>query len=276
MKKGAMGEIVSLSSASKRLPTHLAVIMDGNGRWAKERGLARLEGHKAGGLSVKNIVKAASDRGIQYLTLFSFSTENWNRSDIEVKGIMRLFKEYLDNELPVILEQGIRLLAVGNIEGLPNEVQESLKRDIELSKNNTKLTLVLALNYGGREEIVNAAKNLALLVEKGEITSSEITEEVFASKLWSDGIPDPDLLIRTSGEMRVSNFLLWQIAYTELVVVPEYWPEFNNDSLDRALIEFAKRERRFGCTSEQIEKGEHKELATALGYSVADYGGVRK
>ena len=233
--------------------THLAIIMDGNGRWARERGLPRIEGHKAGVDSVQKTVEFCRRRGIRYLTLFSFSTENWQRAPEEVSGLMQLFRHYLDTELSRLNENNIRLRAIGDIERLPFHVRTALNRNIEKTKNNTELTLVLAVSYGGREEIVAAAKTLAEKVAKGTIAPADIDNQLFASALWGADFPDPDLLIRTSAEMRISNFLLWQLAYSEIVVAPEFWPDFNEQTLERCLKEYAARERRFGLTSEQLK-----------------------
>lgn len=256
-----------MSENKLQIPKHVAIIMDGNGRWAVGQGLNRAEGHRAGGKVVKSIVESAVRLDIKYLTLFSFSTENWKRGEVEVATIMGLFKEYLDNELRTLLENGICLKAMGDIEGLPDPVKQSLKRNIELSKDNNRLTLVLALNYGGREEIVNSVVSIANRVLKGELHPSEIDKNLISDSLWSAGIPDPDLLIRTSGELRISNFLLWQLAYSEIVVADECWPDFTEEVFLRCLSEFSKRERRFGLTSDQIARGEHKEVAKKLGYT---------
>lgn len=250
-------------------PRHVAIIMDGNGRWAKEQGLTRMEGHKAGAKVVKQIVESCVRRGIRHLTLFSFSTENWKRGPGEVNSLMSLLKEYLESELPDMLTHGVRLKTIGDTSELPKLVQKGLKRNIELSKKNTKLDLILALNYGAREELVRAAQILSQKAIDGHIQPKDITPDMLASCLWSEGTPDPDLLVRTSGELRISNFLLWQLAYTEIVVTPEYWPEFTEEIFERCLIEYAKRERRFGFTSEQTERGEHVGVAQKLGYSVA-------
>ncbi len=256
-----------MENMKSQVPKHIAIIMDGNGRWAVSQGLPRVEGHRAGGKVVKTIVESAVKLGIKYLTLFSFSTENWKRGESEVSTIMGLFKEYLDNELRTILDNGICLKAIGDIDGLPEPVRESLVRNIELSKGNTRLTLVLALNYGGREEIVSSFRKIAIRLENGEISSSDINKDLISECLWSRGIPDPDLLIRTSGELRISNFLLWQLAYSEIVVVEECWPDFTEEVLIRSIREFSSRERRFGLTSDQIANGEHKEVAKKLGYT---------
>jgi undecaprenyl diphosphate synthase len=233
-------------------PRHVAVIMDGNGRWAKAQGQPRLEGHRAGAISVRKIVEESRRQGIRYLTLFSFSSENWGREPSEVDGLMSLFKQYLDSELEGLNKNGIRLRALGDIERLPKDVQDALNRDLNNTENNDGLDLILAVSYGSRDEIVSAAKKIALQVKTGEIDLEEIDKELFARNLWTHDIPDPDLLIRTSGEMRISNFLLYQLAYTEIIVAPELWPEFHEESFLRCLKEYASRERRYGLSSEQI------------------------
>lgn len=240
--------------ASSELPRHVAIIMDGNGRWAKQRNLARLEGHRAGTKSVRRVVEACLKLGIPYLTLFSFSTENWQRSTEEVSGLMELFCEYLDSELQELSDNGIRLLAVGDLARLPTQVSAALARDIAETRNNAKLTLVLAVSYGGREEIVSAAKALAEKAMRHEVELDRITPTEFSKLLWTKDLPDPDLLIRTSGEQRISNFLLWQLAYSEIVVAPELWPDFDEDCFERCLDEYRRRERRFGLTSDQVEQ----------------------
>lgn len=242
--------------------------MDGNGRWAKSRSLNRFEGHRAGALAVRRFVELSVRYEIPYVTLFSFSTENWNRGEQEVGNLMSLFKEYLDSSLKDLIDNGIRLHAIGDLEGLPNHVKDSLYRDIEASKNNTGLNLILALNYGAREEIVNATKSIAKQVLSGNISVEEIDQHCFSSKLWTNGIPEPDLLIRTSGELRISNFLLWQLAYSEIVVVKENWPDFDEPLFLHCLEEYSRRERRFGYTSDQIKEGKHIETATRLGYEL--------
>lgn len=235
-------------SAAKlpRLPRHIAVIMDGNGRWAAARGLARLDGHRAGAKSVRGVVEQCGRLKIPYLTLYSFSTENWGRDRQEVSGLMDLFREYLDSELPELLKNGIRLRAIGDLERLPLSVRTALRRAIERTQTNTALNLTLAVSYGSRDEIVNAVRLLAKKAAVQEIRPDEITAEQFSSALWTGDLPDPDLLIRTSGEMRISNFLLWQIAYSELVVRPELWPDFDHEVFLHCLEEYARRERRYG------------------------------
>lgn len=260
--------VTSLASHERvPVPRHVAIIMDGNGRWAQQGGMPRVEGHKAGVASVRRVVESCLKRGIRYVTLFSFSTENWKRSPLEVNALMNLLREYLDSQLPEMLSHGIRLRTIGDTEKLPKIVQKGLKKNIEASVGNNKLDLVLALNYGAREELVRAMQLIGRKISTGEMKATDIQSEDIARHLWTNEIPDPDLLIRSSGEMRISNFLLWQLAYTEIVVVKEYWPEFTDETLEKCLIEYAKRERRFGFTSEQIERGEHVSTASKLGYS---------
>lgn len=226
--------------------------MDGNGRWAKSRGLPRLEGHRAGAKSVRKVVEECRRLGVRYLTLYSFSSENWARSEGEVGGLMSLLRHYLDAELETLLSGGVRLRAIGQIERLPADLQSALKRNIERTANLEGMELILALSYGGREEIVSAVKRVVEDVEAGSLRRDQIDGACLSERLWTSGIPDPDLLIRSSGELRISNFLLWQLAYTEIVVVPEMWPEFDEAVLHHALEEYGRRERRFGMTSEQI------------------------
>ncbi len=246
---------MSKDVAAPKPPKHVAIIMDGNGRWARSRGLSRFDGHKEGARRVRDVVEACAKRGVRHLTLFSFSSENWNRSREEVNALMKLFRRYLDSELEDLTKNNVRLRAVGDLERLPFTVREALDRNMEKTRENTGIDLVLAISYGAREEIVHAARTLAEKVKSGELDAASINEEMFSNALWTKDIPDPDLLIRSSGEMRISNFLLWQLAYSEIVVIPEYWPDFNATILDRCLQEYASRERRFGLTSEQIQKG---------------------
>ena len=247
---GSVGRM--LKDSSLPIPEHIAIIMDGNGRWACSRGLPRIEGHKAGVKAVRRIVETCHQLGVRYLTLFSFSSENWRRSPEEVAGLMRIFRSTLDEELDTLVENGVRLRAIGNLDKLPFPVRSALRRNIEKTKGNTGFELILAVSYGGREEIVEATKRIVKRVEQGQLKPENITEDVFASALWAPEVPDPDLLIRTSGELRISNFLLWQLAYTEIVVVPELWPEFSDKVLERCVSEFQQRERRFGLTADQI------------------------
>ncbi len=242
------------SPESPAVPRHVAVIMDGNGRWAKERGEGRISGHRAGVRSVRSTVEECRRAGVRYLTLFSFSSENWKRPTDEVSSLMGLFKDQLESEIrePELFRNGVRLRAIGELDRLPFAVRKVLNAVIERTKDNSALDLVLAVSYGARQEIVNAARALAEEVARGSLKPSAIDEQLFAQRLWTADIPDPDLLIRTGNEMRISNFLLWQVAYTELVVVPEFWPDFDAPTFRRCLQEFAARERRFGLTSEQV------------------------
>lgn len=238
----------------EKLPTHLAIIMDGNGRWAKMRGEHRIVGHQNGVESVRQTVEAAGELGISYLTLYAFSTENWNRPEDEVLGLMSLLVEAIENETPTLMKNNVRLQAIGNLQSLPEEVREKLEGTIKNTSQNTGLTLVLALSYSARWEIVNAVKNIAEKVEKGELNSSEINDDLFSSELTTVGIPDPELMIRTSGENRISNFLLWQLAYSELYFADVFWPDFSKEELYKALYNYQNRERRFGKTSEQLNE----------------------
>jgi len=233
------------------LPRHVAVIMDGNGRWAKARGLPRVEGHRTGIRSVRAVVECARELGIPYLTLYAFSSENWGRPRAEVTILMGLLGEFLDRELPELCKHGIRLRAVGETGLLPEGVRTSLERVVSATSGNGEMTLTLALSYAGRNEIARAAKRLAEEVAAGTVAPGEITEELFSSRLDTAGIPDPDLVIRTSGEMRISNFLLWQSAYAELLFTHTLWPDFGRTEFLAALEEFSRRDRRFGLTAEQ-------------------------
>ena len=221
--------------------------MDGNGRWARQRNLPRIEGHRTGAESVRAIVRAAGEIGLKYLTLYAFSVENWNRPKDEVDTLMKYLERYLRSETPELDRNNVRLEVIGQIYRLPESVQKELKKSmVTLSKNNG-LTVVMALSYGGRTEIVDAVRSIAEKVEKGKLDPAEITEETISQHLYTKQLPDPDLLIRTSGEMRVSNFLLWQISYAELVVTPTLWPDFRKAQFFDALEEYARRHRRFGA-----------------------------
>jgi undecaprenyl diphosphate synthase len=234
------------AQALSNLPTHVAVIMDGNGRWAKQRGLPRVEGHRNGVESVRAIVRAAGEVGIKFLTLYAFSVENWNRPKDEVDTLMKFLARFLKNEIGELTRNNVRLEAIGQIWRLPEFVQEQLKKTQAALAKNNGLTLVLALSYGGRTEIVEATRAIAAKVKDGKLDPAEITERVIADHLYTSPWPDPDLLIRTSGEVRVSNFLLWQISYAELVVTETLWPDFRKAQLIAALEEYARRHRRFG------------------------------
>lgn len=235
--------------ADLNVPLHVAIIMDGNGRWAKARGMPRIVGHRNGANAVRRAVEAAGDLGISYLTLFGFSSENWNRPEQEVGDLMRLLKYYLQSETAELNEKGIRLRIIGDRGRFSKDTIELIDHAETLTAGNTKLTLVLALSYGGRQEIVSAAQALARAAKDGEIDPSAIDENLFSQNLLTRDIPDPDLLIRTSGELRISNFLLWQIAYTELVFIDTYWPDFQAEHLHDAVREFSNRERRYGLAT---------------------------
>ena len=232
--------------AKASLPRHVAIIMDGNGRWARQRHLPRIEGHRAGADSARIIIRTAGELGIKYLTLYAFSVENWNRPKDEVDALMKYLVHYLKSETPELNKNNVRLEVIGQIYRLPEIVQDHLKKTIATLSKNNGLTLVMALSYGGRTEIVDAVRSIAEQVRAGDLDPAEITEQVFAQHLYTRNLPDPDLLIRTSGEMRVSNFLLWQISYTELVVTPTLWPDFRKPQFFEALEEYTRRHRRFG------------------------------
>lgn len=234
-----MGEI-------RQTPRHVAIIMDGNGRWARERGLPRAQGHRRGAQSVSDATKSCIERGVRYLTLYAFSSENWNRPKAEVAALMNLLDQFLRSKSDEIIERNIRLLAIGDLSKLPSATHKRLENLINRTAENQTLTLILALSYGGREDIVNAARSLAKDAASGKIIPAEIDERIFSANLSTAGIPDPDLLIRTSGEMRISNFLLWQISYSEIVIVSKNWPDFRQADFDAALAEYEKRHRRFG------------------------------
>lgn len=228
------------------LPTHIAIIMDGNGRWAKERGLPRVEGHRRGAEAVRSVLRAASRFGVKYLTLYAFSVENWNRPQNEVDTLMKYLARYLKSEQREMAENNVRLQSIGQTERLPGFVRQQLEDTKASLGQNTGTTLTLALSYGGRTELVDAVRSIAEKACSGEIIPQEISEETISEHLYTSGMPDPDLLIRTSGEMRISNFLLWQISYAELVVTDKYWPDFDEVDFCAALEEFAVRNRRFG------------------------------
>ena len=241
---------------SGEIPNHIAIIMDGNGRWAKKRGLPRVAGHKRGVDTVKEIVEACAEIGVKYLTLYTFSTENWKRPKEEVSTLMRLLLKSLRDKVNELNDNDIRLTTIGNTESLPIEVQKQLNSDIERTKHNKKMVLNLALSYSGRWELLEAIKKIADLSKEGKIVSDQIDENLVSSYLTTKNIPDPDLVIRTSGEFRVSNFLLWQIAYSEFIITETLWPDFSKYNLYEAIKIFQKRERRFGKVSEQLKKNE--------------------
>ena len=238
---------------ASRLPKHLAIIMDGNGRWAKQQGLLRALGHESGTKSVKVIIEASAKLGIEFLTLYAFSTENWNRPKLEVETLMRVLINSLKIELTTLQKNNIKLSAIGNLEQLPKSAQKELLDVIEKTKGNSKMTLTLALSYGSRDEIVNAVRNICSKVKNNIISIDTIDDSIINEHLYTQNLPDVDLLIRTSGEHRISNFLLWQIAYAELYFTDILWPDFKEQDLYEAIISYQKRERRFGKTSEQIK-----------------------
>lgn len=237
------------------MPRHVAIIMDGNGRWAKARKRPRLLGHKEGANAVRRTLRACYRLGVRHLTLYAFSEQNWGRPKREVQGLMSLLLHHLKAEQDELMELGIRFRGLGNIERLPADVRSAVRAFEERSAGNTKMDLMVALSYGGREEIVDAARQLASEVEAGTLHASDVTLESMAARMYAADIPDPDLLIRTSGELRVSNFMLWQIAYSELYVTDTYWPDFNLDRLIEALVSYGNRQRRFGQTGAQIAEG---------------------
>ena len=236
----------------EKLPRHIAVIMDGNGRWARKQGFARVKGHEKGVGAVRATVEAAAELGIKFLTLYAFSTENWNRPKHEIDSLMRLLVKSIHNEMKTLMENNIRLKTIGNFGALPVKSQQELSKAINKTSGNTGLTLVLALSYSSRWEILEATRGIARRVASRELIPEEIDLPVFTSHLSTHRIPDPELLIRTSGEYRISNFLLWQIAYTELYFTPTLWPDFTKDEFYRAILDYQHRERRFGLTSDQL------------------------
>ena len=233
--------------ARATVPTHVAIIMDGNGRWAKERGLPRVEGHRNGVESVRAVVRAAGELGIKYLTLYAFSVENWNRPKDEVDTLMKYLARFLKGEIAELNRNNVRLEVIGQIYRLPEFVQEQLRKTMEALSKNNGLTLILALSYGGRQEIVEATRSIAAKVQSGKLDPAEINEQAISQHLYTHQYPDPDLLIRTSGELRVSNFLLWQISYAEFVVTQTLWPDFRKAEFFSALEEYTRRHRRFGA-----------------------------
>lgn len=240
---------------TSRLPRHVAIIMDGNGRWAKERGKDRLYGHLHGVESVRSVTEGAGEIGIQYLTLYAFSTENWDRPKEEVAGLMSLLVETIHGEIPMLNRNKVRLLVIGDLSMLPVSVQDKMKEALQSTSHNTGLTLILALSYSSHWEITNAVQRIAREVAAGCLLPEAITDETVRSYLQTAAIPDPELMIRTGGEHRISNFLLYQLAYAELYFTNEKWPDYRKEDLVTAIIDFQSRERRFGKTSEQIENG---------------------
>lgn len=229
------------------IPRHIAIIMDGNGRWANARGLPRAEGHRAGAESVREAVETCRQLGVDYLTLYAFSSENWSRPKKEIDALMNLLERFLREKLPEMLKQNVRFHTIGRPDMLPPKCRKQINRAIESTTDNTGLNLILALSYGSREEITDAARAIAIKAAAGEIDPSSIDRDVLASHLYTKDFPDPDLLVRTSGELRISNFLLWQISYSEIVISPKFWPDFKNADLRAAVEEYARRHRRFGA-----------------------------
>jgi undecaprenyl diphosphate synthase len=235
-----------------RLPQHIAIIMDGNGRWAKGKGKLRVFGHRNGVISVRDVVEGAGELGIKYITLYTFSSENWNRPKLEVSAIMELMISTIHKEINNFMKNNVRLNAIGDLKMLPEKCYRELNAAMDRTAGNTGLVLTLALSYSSRKEIVQAAKDIACKVQRGEMSLDDITEETFEDNLYTGGMPNPELLIRTSGEYRISNYLLWQIAYAELYFTPKLWPDFRREDLFEAIIDYQKRERRFGMISEQL------------------------
>ena len=238
---------------SDKVPKHVAIIMDGNGRWAQQQGELRIFGHTNGVESVRSAITASGEIGVEFLTLYAFSTENWNRPKEEIDALMNLLVQSITQELDSMNEQGVKLETIGDIDNLPNSCQLALKDAIDKTKNNDKLTLILALSYSSRWEITNAITNIALQIEANKLSSNEINEDLISSYLSTSNFPDPELLIRTSGENRISNFLMWQLAYTELFFTDILWPDFDKECFYKAIIDYQKRERRFGKTTEQLK-----------------------
>ncbi len=236
----------ALDLSHYKIPTHVAIIMDGNGRWAKQRGLPRQAGHRAGAENLRRIVRAGVEFGIQVLTIYAFSTENWGRPQSEVRGLMRIFARVLDQEIDELHSQGVCLHHLGELKGVNPTLQEKVRRALELTKDNNRLILNIAFNYGGRAEILHAVQHMLA----DGIDPNDLTEELFSSYLFTRGLPDPDLVIRTSGELRISNFLIWQAAYAEFYPTPAFWPDFGREELYEAIVAFNQRERRFGLVTE--------------------------
>ena len=236
------------------LPRHIAIIMDGNGRWAQNHSLGRIAGHRKGAESVRSVVESCRRIGIPFLTLYAFSSENWSRPETEVRALMTLLEKYLKTEARVMMKNNIRLLTIGDTQALPSKVRTVLEDTIRQTAGNTAMTLILALNYGSRDEILGVVRRLVDEARRGSVEAADITPERFLNYLHTKGIPDPDLLIRTSGEFRLSNFLMWQMAYTEFYFTDTLWPDFREEQLVEAILEYQRRERRFGKTSDQVQK----------------------
>lgn len=237
-----------LSIPAERLPRHVAIIMDGNGRWALQRGLPRLAGHKAGTENLRRVIRSTVEFGIPYLTIYAFSTENWGRPPEEVQGLMRILEDVIDRELNELHKEGVQLRHIGRLERLAPRLQEKVLDAVDMTKNNQRLTLNIAFNYGGRDEIIQAVQKII----RDGVPAGDVTDEVIGQYLYTAGVPDPDLIIRTSGELRVSNFLIWQAAYSEWYITPTFWPDFDKEEYRRALETFAQRDRRYGGVSESV------------------------
>jgi len=233
-----------------KIPHHVAIIMDGNGRWAISRGLPRLAGHRAGTENLRRIIRASVEFGVKYLTIYAFSTENWGRPPEEVQGLMRILEDVIDKELKELHEEGVQLRHIGRLERLNPKIQAKVLKAIELTKNNDRLILNVAFNYGGRDEIVNAIQHMI----EDDVSADEVNDDLVSKYMYTAGVPDPDLIIRTSGELRVSNFLIWQAAYSEWYITPTYWPDFDKEEYHRALEAFAQRDRRYGGVTEAVGK----------------------
>jgi undecaprenyl diphosphate synthase len=234
---------------TNHIPDHVAIIMDGNGRWARQRNLPRLAGHKAGTDNIHRIIKLLANRGVKYVTLYVFSTENWSRPSREVRGLMRLIEESVDREVESLHADGVKLVHIGRSDGVTQRLQNKVRKAIELTANNDKLTVCIAFNYGGRSEIVNAIKQMI----RDGVDPSDVDEALVSKYLYTADLPDPDLIIRTGGEMRISNFLLWQAAYSEYYITPTLWPDFGPEELEQALVSFCDRERRFGGLKNRVK-----------------------
>lgn len=237
----------------QQIPRHVAIIMDGNGRWAKQKGYRRIFGHNQALRAVREVLEAGVELEMGYITLFTFSTENWRRPKAEVMALMELLINTIKKETPTLIENNIRLMAIGNIEALPDRARKSLQKAMDITKNNDGMTLTLALSYGGRWDIINAVNKIAEKVAEGKLEAGSITPEHLSGHLSTHFLPDPELMIRTSGEFRVSNFLLWELAYSEIYITEKYWPDYNREDLYEAIVDYQKRERRFGKISEQLK-----------------------
>jgi undecaprenyl diphosphate synthase len=240
---------IQAESPQERVPRHVAIIMDGNGRWAKARGLPRTEGHRAGTENLRRILKACVELGVEILTIYAFSTENWNRPRAEVRMLMRILESVIDRELKELHESGVQIRHIGEIERIEPRLQRKIRQACEFTRNNTRLILNVAFNYGGRDEIVQAVRRIVT----DQVPPEQIDEDLISSYMYTRDLPDPDLIIRTSGEMRTSNFLTWQGTYSEYYFTPKYWPEFDKEELRKALVEYSHRARRFGMTDEQLK-----------------------